>query len=36
VVLFISSYTVMYGVRLTGIDVEDGCRDVEWFRVFGE
>jgi hypothetical protein len=35
-VLFVSLCAVMYGSRLTGIDVEDWCRDVEWFRVFGK
>jgi hypothetical protein len=35
-VLFVSLCAVMNGVRLTGIDVEDWCRDVEWFRVFCE
>jgi hypothetical protein len=36
VVLIVSFYTVMCRLGLTGIDVEDGCRDVEWFRVFSE
>ena len=35
-VLFFSFGTVTSRLGLTGIDVEDWCGDVEWFRVFGK
>jgi hypothetical protein len=34
VVLIISSRTVQWRGGLAGIDIENWCRDVKWFRIF--